>query len=402
MKVMIICGVFAKENEQEVIAHAKRSVEFSANVYQTKLIQGFRQMNMDVQVLSAPFIGSYPNASDISAFSGFEIAQEEYTYVPFMNYWGIRNYSRAASLKKAIADFVSDEHSEKMIALYSPHTPFLEAAVWAKRKDPRIKICMIVPDLPQYMNLDAKISLAYRCGKVFDIARFNRLTPYVDSFVILTEAMKEKLNIGSRPYAVVEGIVEPDIFEKNRMLRHNLQEKCDGKKYIVYTGKTNERFGVKKLVDAFISIDDPKLRLVLCGKGDCDGFIAQVAKLDARIMAMGQVPHEEAVCWIQRASVLVNPRENNEEYTKYSFPSKTIEYLASGNPVVGYLLDGMPDIYRELLITVGKDGLAAAIQVALNCSQQAEQERMERIKTHLQSLCTKAVAEKIVEITYLS
>ena len=43
MKVMIICGVFAKENEQEVIAHAKRSVEFSANVYQTKLIQGFRR-----------------------------------------------------------------------------------------------------------------------------------------------------------------------------------------------------------------------------------------------------------------------------------------------------------------------------------------------------------------------
>jgi len=50
-----------------------------------------------------------------------------------------------------------------------------------------------------------------------------------------------------------------------------------------------------------------------------------------------------------KADVLVNPRENNEEYTKYSFPSKNIEYLASGNPVVAYMLDGMGDCYREYI-----------------------------------------------------
>ena len=38
----------------------------------------------------------------------------------------------------------------------------------------------------------------------------------------------------------------------------------------------------------------------------------------------------------------VNPRQNNEEFTKYSFPSKTMEYLASGVPVVAYKLDGIP------------------------------------------------------------
>ncbi len=400
MKVMIICGAFAKENEKEVIACAKRPVEFSANVFQTKLIQGFRQTDLDVQVLSAPFIGSYPNASNMPRFLGFETESGEYTYVPFINYWGMRNFSRAASLKKALSGFVDNGDSKKLIVLYSPHTPFVEAAVWAKKKDPRIKICMIVPDLPQYMNLDTKISFVYRCGKVFDIARFNRLTPFVDSFVVLTEAMKEKLGVGNRPCAVVEGIVEPDVFERNEEVKQIVRESCSAEKYVVYTGKTNERFGVKKLVDAFVAMDDPQLRLVLCGKGDCDDYIAQMAKKDARIMAMGQVLHNDAISWIQKASVLVNPRENGEEYTKYSFPSKTIEYLASGNPVVGYLLDGMSCIYRDLLITADDCGLADAIRMALNRSPHEEQVRMEKVKKHLQSLSAVSVAEKIRNITY--
>ena len=34
MDVLFLCGVFAKENEVEVIAQAKKSVEFSANQMQ--------------------------------------------------------------------------------------------------------------------------------------------------------------------------------------------------------------------------------------------------------------------------------------------------------------------------------------------------------------------------------
>ncbi|MBR2471847.1 MAG: glycosyltransferase, partial [Clostridia bacterium] len=50
-----------------------------------------------------------------------------------------------------------------------------------------------------------------------------------------------------------------------------------------------------------------------------------------------------------RASVLVNPRTNEGEYTKYSFPSKTMEYLAAGKPVIMHKLDGIPDEYDEYL-----------------------------------------------------
>ena len=36
-------------------------------------------------------------------------------------------------------------------------------------------------------------------------------------------------------------------------------------------------------------------------------------------------------------------------YTKYSFPSKTMEYLLSGIPTVMYKLEGIPDEYNAFL-----------------------------------------------------
>lgn len=394
MKILFLCGIFGKEIEQDLIRAAKKTLEYSANVFQEKMISGFEKCGTDIEIVSAPFAGSFPNASRILKFDAEKYHNNSYQYVSFNNIWGIRNFSRARVLKKKVKAFARQEDPRKLIVVYSPHTPFLEAAVYAKKIDPSIRICLVVPDLPQYMNLSAKISMAYKVAKKIDIARFEKLNKYVDSYMLLTEQMKDKLHVDKRPYLVVEGIVDPDTLEKKAEAR-GAEEK-----YIVYTGKTNLRFGVKKLVDAFISIPDPKLRLVLCGKGDCDRYIADMAKQDSRIMVMGQLSHEEACRWISAASVLVNPRENDEEYTKYSFPSKNIEYLASGNPTVGYLLDGMPEIYRDLMIVADQDGLAAAICKALNSSAQEEKKRMDRVRAHLQTLYAQTVAERIVEITY--
>ena len=43
--------------------------------------------------------------------------------------------------------------------------------------------------------------------------------------------------------------------------------------------------------------------------------------------------------------MLVNPRNSSEEYTRYSFPSKTMEYLASGTPTIMAHLSSIPKEY---------------------------------------------------------
>ena len=362
MEIVFLCGVFAQENENEVILNAKRPVEFSANTFQKKVINGLIKNGYNHRVISAPFIGSYPNASKKLCFNGFVNEQKMYEYVYFNNIWGVRNFSRAKSLKKSLNYFIEEEDSSKIILVYSPHTPFLEAAVYAKKRDPRIKICLMVPDLPQYMNLTKHKSLIYRVGKKYDIAKFNILNEYVDAYLILTEFMKEPLAINDRPYIVVEGIVDLDDLKKTTII-----EKEDDKVRIVYTGKLNKEFGIIELVDAFMKLEDINYQLILCGKGDAESYIIDKSKVDTRIIYCGQVTPREAYEKMLSADVLINPRGCEGEYTKYSFPSKNIEYLLTGKEVVGYNLSGIPSEYEKYMHFIGLD-MGDSIKNAL-CEQ---------------------------------
>ena len=176
-----------------------------------------------------------------------------------------------------------------------------------------------------------------------------------DGFVLLTDAMAERMEI-KVPYVVMEGIAgerkELPVSEKNE-------------KSVFYSGSMNIKYGIGVLLDAFAKIEDPDMKLILCGLGDAEELIKQRAENDPRIKFLGKVAHEKALELQQQATVLVNPRQNNEEFTKYSFPSKTMEYLASGTPVVAYKLDGIPDEYDQYINYAPDDSpetLASTIQ----------------------------------------
>ncbi len=396
MKLLILCGYFEEQNEAEVVLHARRAVEFSANQFQRKLISGFRALCPEVQVISAPFVGSYPNASDVAVFRGFRTEPRECRYVSFNNIWGVRNLSRAAALKKAICSFAEDPDDEKIIVVYCPHTPFLEAAAYAKKKDPKIRISLYVPDLPQYMNLNADRSRLYDAAKFFDNARMRNCMKTVDSYILLTEPMKNKLPVGNKPCLVAEGIVDriPELLP---------EEAPDGLKPVVYTGKLNEKFGVKDLIDGFHLIPDPDYRLVLCGTGDCMDYAREAAARDGRIVLTGQISPGEAAQWQRKAAVLVNPRPNGEEYTKYSFPSKNIEYLLTGKPVVAFLLDGMPEIYKDFLYPVksgekAAESLAEAISMAAkDCPEKHRSKYRAFVRYAEENLLAEGIARAILE-----
>ena len=142
--------------------------------------------------------------------------------MPFNNIWGLRNFSRARALKKAVQDFIRAEDDQKLILAYCTHTPFIEAAIYAKKKDPRIKVCLYVPDLPNYMNLSANRSWLYDVAKVYDVAVMTRLMKQVDSFVLLTEQMKDALPVGEQEKTMKQFIEETQTQNPKEMAHYLL------------------------------------------------------------------------------------------------------------------------------------------------------------------------------------
>jgi len=399
MKILFLGGVFDDSHIEEITAKTKTYVEHPANNFQKKILKGLEECSVKPEVVSAPFLGAYPTAYSDMVFRGFDKSVKDdsgYAYVHFNNIWGLRNPSRARALKKAVKRFALDRSDEKLIIVYTPHTPLIEAANYAKSIDNSIRICMIVPDLPQYMNLSDNISLLYRVFKRYDVKSFMRESKAVDSFVLLTEQMKEPLEVGDRPYMVTEGIYEAAApFE---------QKNNKNTTTIVYTGKLNRSFGVVDLLDAFCAIDDPSLRLVICGSGDDRDAVTEYACRDGRIDYRGQVSPEEAAACARQGDILVNPRRNDSEYTKYSFPSKIIDYLSYGKPVIAYRLDGMPKAYEDYIWFVpenGHDSLKDTLIMVMNLSEREKAEKSRAAIEYLeQHLSCRNIAADILRMNH--
>ena len=213
---------------------------------------------------------------------------------------------------------------------------------FAKKKNKSIITILIVPDLPQYMNTSNKQSFVYLILKKIDNIQIRKCMSSVDKYILLTKHMANYLNIEKNDFTVIEGI--------GNVVDDNYESRIkDNKKVILYTGTLNKRYGILTLLSSLKYLDDDDIRLYICGEGDAKKEILDLAKIDKRIVYLGQIPHEDVIKLQKEASLLINPRSNNESFVKYSFPSKILEYISSGTPTLVYKLDGIPEEYNQVL-----------------------------------------------------
>ena len=76
----------------------------------------------------------------------------------------------------------------------------------------------------------------------------------------------------------------------------------------------------------------------------------------------------------QQATVLINPRSSKGEYTKYSFPSKTMEYLASGTPTIMCHLPAIPQEYDEYLYYITDESAEGIKSKLIEVCEKPQQE----------------------------
>lgn len=365
MKLLLLSGNFPKKSEEEVLKNSKKSVQFAANIFQWNLIEGFRnELNTDFYLISAPFINSYPNGYRKMFYSGKTVSSNE-VYVSFFNLFGIRNFFRYHSLKIVSKYFLDVKDNNKYIIVYSPHVPLLKTACYLKKIDPSIKIILLLPDLPQFVSLSEKKSIIYKLLKPFDIKMFYKYSIRFDKYILLTKEMNNIVNVKNKPSIVVEGIVNTKTKSKKG---------SNSLKIISYTGTLDKAYGINHLLNAFLKIEDKNFRLIICGKGDSENYIKKCIMKDERISFLGQVSSEESKKIQINSTVLVNPRQNVGLFTKYSFPSKNLEYLSTGNPVIAYKLDGIPGEYSNILFIPSDNSIKSLKEKIVYCANLSNEE----------------------------
>ena len=120
--------------------------------------------------------------------------------------------------------------------------------------------------------------------------------------------------------------------------------------------------------------DLPDTRLHIYGPGNYVPELKEIAARDERIVYGGMLLSSQVVEKEMQATLLVNPRPTHEEFVRYSFPSKTMEYMSTGTPVLTTCLPGMPEEYRPYVYLIREEtpqGIARALKETLSQSDQA-------------------------------
>lgn len=207
-----------------------------------------------------------------------------------------------------------------------------------------VKSVAIVTDVPKYMQqyvLKRGSPIKRAASYLYKIV-FNYFLCKYNFYVVLTKQINDLVNPYGRPYVVIEGMVDKEMINVPNDLENKHKDKV-----VLYAGALNERYGVRTFLEAFSRLEDRDARLWIYGSGEMEKDIKDYEEKDNRISYFGVVPNETVVKEQQRATLLVNPRPSREEFTKYSFPSKNMEYMVSGTPVLTTPLQGMPGEYFD-------------------------------------------------------
>lgn len=360
MRYLFLGLMFDRESEKEILARSGYA-QAQVNQYQWGFIDGLKAAyDIRPDIIASIPMASFPlHSKMLFVKSNSFPSPYGIDYVGYPNFYVIRELVREKLFYKKVKKYIESSEEKITVFVYSMYYPFLKIMRKFKNKyGDKLNYVLIVPDLVgkytfSYKNKLKQAFHSHNAEKQMAYAK------YADSYVLLTEKMREPLGIGNKPYSVIEGFLPHCNFNYG-----NSREK----KTVLYTGSLNPAFGITTLLSAFESIDDPDYRLWICGAGDGQRDVEAAAERDSRIIYKGFLPKSEIADLQTRCDVLINPRPADGEYTKYSFPSKTMEYLLSGSKVVMHRLDGIGEEYYRFIRTIDEhtpEAMARAITAAV-------------------------------------
>lgn len=363
---MIYLGpLFPLEREKELLTSSRVGLSNAANTFQWNLLKGLTKYT-NVRILNALPIGTWPRYYNKIVLPDRHWQRDKTTAfevgcfnVPFIKQLG--RYFRA---KKILKRWSKDDPN---ILMFTPYFPFL-CALSSLPSD--VRITLIVTDLPEFADM-RQIPKWRKQIRTWHTKAVYRKLDCVDGFIFLTAPMQNAMGLDNRPAMVMEGICAQELPETNGSIPTDQSDDI----ILLYSGRLNARYGLPILLEAFQNIKGNHIKLWLCGAGEMQKEICSQAAKDPRIKFWGYLSHRDTLALQRQADILINPRPNEEIFTKYSFPSKTMEYMLSGKTVVMYKLDGVPDTYDPYLFYVPEPNALSMKQTLEYVINLSEEER---------------------------
>lgn len=321
-KSIVFIGNYTDDATYKLITENNiRDLSQAARMFQRRLINNLAEQDIQFNALSL-----IPTDGKVKLPKIITDTKTNISVVPIKN-GGI--FSNLKAMQQ-VYRFISGLSSREIIVLMYAVNPIAIIPLLRQKKKYNLTLTTICPELPQYRRYRKSLR------NVIKKSVFNYYNKRFDKYIVFAEAMKEYLPKG-RPCMLLEGFA-PDQIQDSFIREKNIA---------LYAGGLAEDNGIKMMIDAA-----HKSRLIdefwICGVGDCLEYVK--ANTDERVRYLGRLTNEEVLCCEKEAKVLLNVRNPKNQLTKFSFPSKILEYMAAGGVVVSSELPGIPSEYFEHIV----------------------------------------------------
>ncbi len=266
----------------------------------------------------------------------------------FSMHWGIKNRNT----------------SNKIVYCYNYHPHISIPSIILKKVFKCKIICLLADPL---IDLNCRQGIQKTIWNAMEKISEINLKAF-DGIVAVNKNSVEKY-AKSIPYIVVEGGVDYENVSKENQ---KIQKKESDSKVILFAGALYEYNGIRTLIQAIKLINEKSISLHIYGDGPLRDYVLLEAKEDHRIVYKGLVSNEVVVKAQKEADILANPRPTTEMISLYTFPSKLLEYMTSGTPVITTKLNGITDDYFPYLFIVENESaqcLASMIKHVISIDQ---------------------------------
>lgn len=312
---------------------SRSAISPAANRWQKGLIEAIQTEFCPI-VLIAHLPESYWPRGNVRPGRASDIdGQFKNCFVQYLNVPLLRSYTLSQGYSNSISEIEINDKKPLAIISYNPNRHNIAAGLYAQSRYniPWIDLC----------------ADAYEPGE--DWIKYPCNAKRASGHVFLSYGAYE-----SCPYSPklhLDGGVN--------QIRIDSEKKCKKRadsKIILYSGMMSIWGGVSFLLKAFKTIDDPTVKLWICGHGR-NADLESALKYDKRIRNFGFVSENRLQELCQQANVFINPRPANIPGNKMNFPSKILEYLIYGKPIISTWTPGLSPEYREVLEVLDEENI---------------------------------------------
>ncbi len=335
---MIICGPALSEEAELIIPGASPA----AAKYLRNMANAFRKKGFDV------IIFSYITA-DISEKAKMIIENSVDG-----NHYIIKGHSLCKSMLNFKKDFLSFLKNDDIVLFYNIGYAAWGLADAVKRRG--IKNALILAD---HTGADECKNIVRKVMAKKTESEFKKF----DKAILLSNKAQSLLS-GECKILLAEGGVDLQVY-KDFCIPHSSH-----RKKILYSGMLSYVTGVDLLLEAFSHIDSQNIDLCITGKGELSNNVKSAMKADSRIEFKGFVSNDEYYHILNDSDIVVNPRNMSFGQNRNNFPSKVLEYLASGRIVVSTKFSGYKRFLNNFLFCDSNvEALAEALKEAIKIKE---------------------------------